>query len=143
MIYSSFFSMCVTHFAIGVAVFVLLILIGFWRQHEPWFQFGGPAMSLGLPSRWIAWALASLAFEILSSCKSPLFYQEIALSLVEAPFMALGAFVTDRIYRWQEFDTQINERFSTLRRRPATRTDIPPPPPPPDTTRFDALTKDK
>lgn len=114
--------MVTTHFFIGVAVGVLVLLVSRWLNIERPLQFGGKILSLGLPSRWFFWSAACFSFEILSSCKTPAMYQEIAFSIIEAPAMALGVFVVDRLCRWEEVETHINSRFSnTFKPTPTTK----------------------
>lgn len=96
-----------THFFIGIVIGVALWLIAEYRHHPRWFQFEGDVLTLGLPTRWLAWTIFCFGFEFFSACKAPDMYQEMALSLIEAPVMVVGVFIVDRIARWREMEQEI------------------------------------
>jgi len=117
MIYGGFFSMVATHFFIGVAIGGVLYYYARWCNRDRPLQFGGDVVSWGLPSRWIFWMLVCLLYEVISSCKAPDMYREVAWSPIEAPAMAFGVFVVDRICRWKELENHINEHLVSRTRK--------------------------
>lgn len=145
MAYNSFGAIFWTHFFVGVVIGTGLWLFAHYCQAPRMFQFGGPALSLGLPHRWLAWILVCLTFEFISSCRSPAFYQEMALSIVETPAMVLGAFVVDRMARWQEFEQQFASIPDPIAKVRAAFSSKPKPSEPPDKTaeKFDDITRNK
>lgn len=97
MIYYSVMSMIWAHLFIGVGIAVFAVVWASYKKRTRWFlAFGGDALSLGEYRQWLKWYLVACGFEFITSL-GPQFYYELAMSVIEAALLTLGAFAVDRL----------------------------------------------